>query len=182
MHTLNGYGGFFHTTNATTPSIMSNNVSRIIGEISPTNSTVSKYFTLTKISSFTPLSGECYYNVARMVRENGGEPVFGWMLWESTNLIEGEAHCLYRSPEGIVTDITPRVSGETEIFFVEDSKARPKLSFSSEYGFRISQITNPQLDIASGKFSPSIRREGRFNPKEIKVIDLNQYLDSFLFE
>ncbi|MBJ2082137.1 hypothetical protein [Serratia ureilytica] len=183
MHMLNGFDGLFHLHEPTTPTIMSANVSRLLKKIFPTSSVSGSYFRLTLPKSFSPLAGECYYNVAKMIRDNGGgEPVLGWMIWESSTLIEGEAHCLYKSSEGEILDITPRVSGEETIFFVPDSRVHPSLEHISGTKFKMYQNTNPKLANNYERFEPSQRVELDFDQSEIRVIKLVDYQDSFLFE
>ncbi len=68
------------------------------------------------------LPGECFPNVGRMVREQGGQQVNGWAIWQWANvLVEAEAHSVWRSPEGKLVDITPHDNGEKEILFLHDA-------------------------------------------------------------
>lgn len=67
------------------------------------------------------LLSECFPNVQKMVRKNGGQQVNGWAIWQWTNiLVEAEAHSLWQSPEEKLVDITPHDSGETNILFLRD--------------------------------------------------------------
>ncbi|HDY8918465.1 TPA: hypothetical protein RRI39_004883, partial [Klebsiella pneumoniae] len=83
MNALPGFGGVFRKNEPTTPSVMSNNVSVITKKINPKGDIKAKYFTYTNPVTFSPYEQECYYNVARMIREHGGEAIYGWVLWES---------------------------------------------------------------------------------------------------
>ncbi|MCL6744417.1 hypothetical protein [Kosakonia sp. R1.Fl] len=181
MHFLNGMNGLFHLTDATTPSVMSNNVARIAKKINPAGAFSANYYRYTQPADFAPFEQECYYNVAKMIKLHGGEPIYGWVLWESANMIEGEAHCLYKSPEGEILDITPRVSGEEKILFLEDPSFKVSLKRVGENKFKMVQRSNPQLDIASDSFFPSKEVDLEFDQSEIRVIRLSEYEDSFLF-
>ena len=66
-------------------------------------------------------------------------------VWESDIMIEGEAHCLYKDQSGNVFDITPRVSGEEKILFIEDSRLNVSLRHIKGTHFSMIQHTNPQL-------------------------------------
>ncbi|MGF2399801.1 hypothetical protein ACQUTF_08135 [Enterobacter cloacae] len=182
MHFLNGFNGFFHSGEATTPSVMSNNPSKIVGKIEPNQTLATGYYSFTKPDDFEPYEQECYYNVAKMIEINDGEPVYGWVLWESSSMIEAEAHCLYRNVDGVVLDITPRVSGEDKILFVPDSRIKISLKHLSGTSFSMTQHTNPQLMISSNQFVPSRAVELEFDQSEIRVIKLSDYKNSFLFE
>lgn len=182
MDALPGFGGGFRMNEPTTPSIMSNNISKIIKKINPKGEIKSKYFTYTKPSTFLPYEQECYYNVARMIREHGGEAIYGWVLWESDIMIEGEAHCLYKDQSGNVFDITPRVSGEEKILFIEDSRLNVSLRHIKGTHFSMIQHTNPQLIFSLDLFMESKAIPLEFDQNEIRVIKLIDYKDSFLFQ
>lgn len=67
------------------------------------------------------LPSECFPNVERMVRENGGQQVNGWAIWQWANiLVEAEAHSVWRSLEGELIDITPHDNEEGQILFLRD--------------------------------------------------------------
>lgn len=67
------------------------------------------------------LPSECFPNVQRMVREQGGKQINGWAIWQWANvLVEAEAHAVWDSPEGKLIDITPHINGEREILFLRD--------------------------------------------------------------
>ena len=47
----------------------------------------------------------------------------GWAVWQVADaLIEAEFHVAWRTPDGELTDITPRPGGEDTILFVEDPR------------------------------------------------------------
>lgn len=67
------------------------------------------------------LPSECFPNVERMVRENGGQQVNGRAIWQWANiLVEAEAHSVWRSLEGELIDITPHDNEERQILFLRD--------------------------------------------------------------
>lgn len=73
-----------------------------------------------------PLGGgttnECFYNVRRQVKKNGGVPIYGWSIWEWPKvLVEAEFHCIWKSPNGDLVDISPRPDQQSKILFLQDS-------------------------------------------------------------
>ena len=62
--------------------------------------------------------GVCDVNVAEKIRREGGEAVFGWDIFILGDvLVEAEWHVIWRSPEGLLVDITPRpIEGEGTYF------------------------------------------------------------------
>lgn len=67
---------------------------------------------------------ECHLNVRCHVKTHGGSVVNGWMIWdyEPFTFAEAEFHCVWRSPAGLLVDLTPKVDGESEILFLPDPK------------------------------------------------------------
>lgn len=68
--------------------------------------------------------GLCYWNVAAVVREHGGEVVLGWQcLWWPGRLIIAMHHAVWRRPIGTLLDITQRDTGEqnSTTSFCEDA-------------------------------------------------------------
>lgn len=64
---------------------------------------------------------ECFGNVADKVAREGGERVFGWMIWLWPNtLIEGVFHSVWKNPNGSLIDITPKADHEKQILFLTD--------------------------------------------------------------
>jgi hypothetical protein len=62
----------------------------------------------------------CHVNVQRQVHAHGGQPVYGWIIWQSSVLLHAEFHCNWMTPAGDVIDITPKTDGETAILFLPD--------------------------------------------------------------
>lgn len=67
-------------------------------------------------------ANECTDNVARVIKEFGGEAVNGWRLWEPLPdlMIEAEFHVVWRRPEGSLLDVSPHFPGFTETVFLPD--------------------------------------------------------------
>jgi hypothetical protein len=67
---------------------------------------------------------DCIDIVRRLVDESGGECVLGWALWEWPGVIlEGEFHAIWKKPDGMFVDVTPRKNGDTFVLFLPDPKA-----------------------------------------------------------
>ncbi|MBO1010401.1 MULTISPECIES: hypothetical protein [Acidovorax] len=68
---------------------------------------------------------DCFPIVAEQVVARGGQQIFGWALWELPGVfIEAEFHSVWKSPEGDVVDLVPRLRPFTEIAFVPDASRR----------------------------------------------------------
>lgn len=65
----------------------------------------------------------CFENVGRVVKECGGEIVYGWQiwLWEGV-LIEAEFHAVWRTEGGEYVDITPKDLDYANILFLPDAR------------------------------------------------------------
>lgn len=61
--------------------------------------------------------GMCFENVARAVEKNGGEIVYGWLIWEwPKTLIEAEHHAVWQTG-GQLVDVTPqRIRSPRHVF------------------------------------------------------------------
>lgn len=62
----------------------------------------------------------CHVNVEHHVKAHGGTPMYGWIIWQSPALLHAEFHCNWLSSNGKLSDITPKVDGETQILFLPD--------------------------------------------------------------
>ncbi len=63
----------------------------------------------------------CWQNVSAVCRDRGGRPVKGWRIWWIPDiLIEAQAHVVWRSPDGLLVDLTPNDDGELTCVFVPD--------------------------------------------------------------
>ena len=86
-------------------------------------------------------SKECFFNVKTKIEKDGGQPQFGWTIWESPNyMIEAEFHAIWISPENKRIDITPNQINSKRILFLPDSKR--KYDYNREY-YRVDNIRHP---------------------------------------
>ena len=63
---------------------------------------------------------ECFPNVEKKVRRDGGEMVVGWQFWKETFITEGEFHAVWRSDDGKLRDVTPKPFPLARILFLQD--------------------------------------------------------------
>ncbi|QLL14263.1 SEC-C metal-binding domain-containing protein [Pseudomonas chlororaphis] len=81
---------------------------------------------------------ECYSNVERLVKEEGGRKIMGWQVWEWPGYFaEAEYHAVWESPTNGLIDVTPKT--EKQILFIADSK----INFTGE---RINNIRSALID------------------------------------
>ena len=67
--------------------------------------------------------GQCFENVAAIVKRHGGSVQHGWSMREQdTAFVEGEFHAVWRRPDGALIDVTPRTDKRTDILFLPDSR------------------------------------------------------------
>jgi hypothetical protein len=64
--------------------------------------------------------GQCFINCSKLVHENGGEILQGWVIWEGAEILEAEHHSIYKSLDGRVYDPTFTMDGEKKILFLQD--------------------------------------------------------------
>ena len=61
---------------------------------------------------------ECFINVDKFVKDNGGSCVNGWVIWLHPHcLLEAEFHAVYRNGRGNLIDITPHKGNILQILF-----------------------------------------------------------------
>ncbi len=83
---------------------------------------------------------DCYGNVNKKIKKDGGKSVMGWAIWRYGNImIEGEAHCIWKSPEGLLVDITPHQETDKEILFLSDEDLKYE-------GYQIDNVRLPLTD------------------------------------
>ncbi|MCR4376526.1 MAG: SEC-C metal-binding domain-containing protein [Rhodospirillales bacterium] len=71
------------------------------------------------------------------VAQDGGKELNGWQLWTWPKVfIEAEHHCVWKSPEGNLIDVTPKENGEKRIAFLPD----PAVMYDHENHRRIDNI------------------------------------------
>ncbi len=89
---------------------------------------------------------DCVSLVNRAVENDGGERIDGWALWECPRvLIEAEYHCVWRTPEGKLQDLSPLPPGITHRLFILD----PNLVYEEK------QINNVRRSLGS---HPSVQK------------------------
>jgi len=70
----------------------------------------------------TAVYKECIPNVKNKIIKHSGSIVYGWQLWKHSFMIEAEFHSIWKSPKGMLIDITPKQFRTDYIIFIEDSK------------------------------------------------------------
>ena len=103
----------------------------------------------------------CMPNVRRRIASDGGEEVLGWKIWEWYGvMIEAELHMLWRSPDGVLTDITPNVQDFGQVLFLPD--ATRVYTDQQVNNLRRPLISNPKIPefIAAADESFAIQNEG----------------------
>lgn len=74
--------------------------------------------------------GWCSANVLSRCRKMGGEPLYGWLVWEASGLyLNGEFHCVWQDGRDL-HDITPTQEGETCVLFAPDPR------YGADFDFR----------------------------------------------
>lgn len=84
----------------------------------------------------------CFGNVDKKIKKDGGYVHYGWAIFQSKILCEGERHAVWESEDGELIDITPREDKMDEIMFVSD----PDFEYTGQVidNYRIN-ITNNKL-------------------------------------
>ncbi|MCS5423097.1 MULTISPECIES: hypothetical protein [Psychrilyobacter] len=64
----------------------------------------------------------CFDNVATKCKQDGGKPLYGWIIWDQPLFVEAELHCIWSSGDGgILKDITPpKDKNDKFILFLPD--------------------------------------------------------------
>lgn len=71
------------------------------------------------------LQNECFPNVRRKIKIDGGSFVNGWAIWQWANIMfEAEAHSVWQSRNGELVDVTPHNRNEHTILFVPDAEVK----------------------------------------------------------
>lgn len=68
------------------------------------------------------LNGFCFENVKEKIRRDRGSIVFGWQFCEYPYMIEAMFHCVWKSPEGALIDVTPSEFPCSKTLFAVDNK------------------------------------------------------------
>ena len=68
-----------------------------------------------QVAAVDGVPGDCFGNVAAVVKGFGGRMLLGWHLWEMPGLmVEGELHAVWMDFRGGMMDITPQLPGFEE--------------------------------------------------------------------
>ena len=60
----------------------------------------------------------CFINVEKKVKIDGGSPHYGWAILQSPIICEAERHAVWKNPDGVLIDVTPREPAFERIMFV----------------------------------------------------------------
>ncbi|WP_375527399.1 hypothetical protein [Paenibacillus terreus] len=72
------------------------------------------------VSESYALLNECFPNVEKKVKLDGGSIVFGWQIWKTPLICEAEFHGIWKSHDGNLLDITPKNPHVESILFIQD--------------------------------------------------------------
>lgn len=104
-----------------TPADVSSDFRKLISQIAP--GVEPEYVEVVPMPNVLP--SECFPLVDDLVRTAGGQAVIGWCLWEMPGLfVEGEFHCVWRSPDGTLKDVAPKRESTSRILFLRDCRRR----------------------------------------------------------
>lgn len=92
---------------------------RLLGFMSSVSKATPVFLPLTMLAP-EYIAGQCHINVLHRIRLYGGEKVNGWIVWTAAGHDECEYHAVWRSPDGKLFDLTPRVDGEATVLFLPD--------------------------------------------------------------
>jgi len=102
------------------PQTIDDNVKRLINKIKTTE----KPIYLDVMPEPYAEINECFPAVTQKIEKEGGSVQLGWQIWQIPNvIIEAEFHAVWKSRDGILTDITPKSENILRILFIPDSKA-----------------------------------------------------------
>lgn len=124
------------TSSETTPREVTEELLTFCFHLSPVAPLIVKV-----IDDSNGLYGWCSDGVAEKVKADGGEHVFGWLIWEWPGVMwTAEFHDNWLSPQGEILDITPKPAGEESVLFVPDFDIPQNFDFSNRPGNRRQRI------------------------------------------
>lgn len=65
----------------------------------------------------------CHVSAKHKALTSGGRRIHGWALWAFGEVLVGDHHSVWQSPEGKLIDVTPPKFGERRVLFVRDDSA-----------------------------------------------------------
>ncbi|MCM3240706.1 hypothetical protein M3589_23915 [Heyndrickxia oleronia] len=122
-----------------------------------------------RVESFA-LINECFPNVEKKIAKDGGNIVYGWQIWKGNLICEAEFHAVWRSNEGNLIDITPKVSKVEQILFIQDDNVIYNGSQVDNIRINCTKnvLVNDIIDIHESLFKIRNRGERKFS-YEIKL-------------
>ncbi|MCU0756545.1 MAG: hypothetical protein MUE46_15725 [Xanthomonadales bacterium] len=89
-----------------------------------------RHLKFTRPDGFDPEPKNCHLNVWCQLKRGGGSPLHGWVIAQDKAKLFAEAifHTVWQTPEGRVSDITPREDFEKRLLFVPDRNRTITLS------------------------------------------------------
>ncbi len=135
VDTQKAMASFFRTAQGvapTTPKVpVSTKVDALCKRLSPAASELLPFTAMAESYK----AGFCHVNVLHHVKQNGGQQVCGWMIWEGSKFVEAEFHSVWQSaPDAPLVDITPRIDGEVEVLFLPDAATKLVMVGTTEHG------------------------------------------------
>jgi hypothetical protein len=142
--------------------------------------------------------GWCSANVLDRCRKEGGNPLYGWLVWEASGLyLNAEFHCVWQDGRDI-HDITPTQEGETCVLFAPDPRYRADFDFTQRphnrrfrsYGWteRAPLVGTKLAEVSGPALAYKMRRAGKKNVTVRQMIlsslprdPLEMLIDEFLF-
>lgn len=111
------------------PLVMNSAARRIITELRLDESHAA-WLPFTHPATFEPEVDQCHFNAWVQCNHSGGEVQPGWIISEAPTVgfIEAQFHTVWRSPQGLLVDVTPRADSEDKVLFVPDMNRAITLS------------------------------------------------------
>ena len=73
---------------------------------------------------FIPERSECHINAWIQSRYEGGSISTGWVVWQdhAADFVEAQFHTVWKDPNRVLRDVTPRQDRERTVLFVPDTQ------------------------------------------------------------
>lgn len=104
--------------------------------------------------------GRCCFNVAREIARQGGNEIFGWIVWEGPLFITCtcEFHAIWLPLKCEPVDVTPKPDGETTILFAPDPAFQPGFDFMKRPNNRTLRTYSSPRDVRGALARMSTRQ------------------------